>query len=191
MTKIGYARVSTDDQNLDLQRDALRAAGCSVIHEDQGVSGRITARPGLDAALGQLCPGDTLVVWRLDRLGRSMRHLLAVAGYLEAGGCGLASLTEAIDTSSAGGRLVFHIMGALAEFERALISERTRAGLQARRRRGQRLGRAPKLAEADLAAARADLAAGIATRAGIASRLGVSRVTLWRALRTHDPQPHR
>ncbi|MBV2147696.1 recombinase family protein [Sphingobium sp. AS12] len=182
MTKMGYARVSTDDQNLDLQRDALIAAGCVRIHEDHGISGRIAARPGLDRALAALGRGDTLVVWRLDRLGRSLPHLLALAGDLEARGCGLASLTEAIDTGSAGGRLVFHIMGALAEFERALISERTRAGLQARRQRGQTLGRKPKLSRSDLAAVRADLERGQKV-GGIASRLGVSRVTLWRALR--------
>ncbi len=182
MTRIGYARVSTDDQNLDLQRDALRAAGCAIIHEDQGISGGVTSRRGLEAAMASLQAGDILTVWRLDRLGRSLPHLLNVAGDLEARGCGFVSLTEAIDTSSAGGRLVFHIMGALAEFERALISERTRAGLQARRRRGQRLGRRPKLAPSDLAAAKADLAVG-GKVAGIASRLGVNRVTLWRALK--------
>lgn len=140
---IGYARVSTDDQNLALQRDALRGAGCGQLFEDQGVSGRERTRPGLEAALNQLAPGDVLVVWRLDRLGRSLAHLLTLIDELAARGIGFRSLSESFDAGTSGGRLVFHLMAALAEFERALIGERTRAGLAAARARGRQLGRPP------------------------------------------------
>ncbi|SNB79775.1 Resolvase, N terminal domain, partial [Arboricoccus pini] len=133
--KVGYARVSTDDQNLDLQRRALTAAGCEKIFEDQ-ISGASTKRPGLDDALAQCGNDDVLVVWKLDRLGRSLSHLIAVVQELGDKGCGFQSLSENIDTTTAGGRLVFHLMGSLAEFERALIAERTRAGLAAARMRG-------------------------------------------------------
>lgn len=180
--KIGYARVSTGDQNLDLQRDALGAAGCDRVFEDM-VSGTSRERPGLDAAFAALHAGDTLVTWRLDRLGRSLSHLIALVAELDRRGCGLVSLTEAIDTGSASGKLLFHIMGALAEFERALISERTKAGLAARRSRGQHLGRRPKLSPNDIADARHTLACSDCPKAQLALRLGVSRVTLWRALR--------
>jgi len=142
---IGYARVSTDDQTLDPQRDALRAAGCAPIFEDEGVSGGTRRRPGLDEALAKLAAGDVLVVWKLDRLGRSLGHLIETVADLGARGVGFRSLTEAIDTASAGGRLILHMMGALAEFERTLISERTRAGMQAARRRGRHIGRPPRL----------------------------------------------
>ncbi len=127
--KIGYARVSSGEQNLDLQRDALTAVGCGMIYEDEGVSGAARRRPGLDQALATLKQGDTLVTWRLDRLGRSLPHLIELVAALQDRGCWFVSLNEAIDTGSAGGKLVFHIMGALAEFERALIVERTRAGM--------------------------------------------------------------
>lgn len=180
--KIGYARVSTGDQSLDLQRDALRAAGCDTVFEDV-ISGASRERPGLDAALAALRMGDMLVTWRLDRLGRSLSHLIALVGDLDRRGCGLVSLSEAIDTASASGKLLFHIMGALAEFERALISERTKAGLAARRSRGQHLGRRPKLSPNDIADARHTLACSDCPKAQLALRLGVSRVTLWRALR--------
>ncbi|MCK6374174.1 MAG: recombinase family protein [Zoogloea sp.] len=120
IVKIGYARVSTQDQKLDLQRNALTAAGCSVIFEDQ-TSGTRTTRPGLDKVLARIGPEVVLVVWRLDRLGRSLSHLVEVVQQIEAKGGGFVSLTENIDTTSAGGRLVFHMMAALAEFERALI----------------------------------------------------------------------
>ena len=140
---IGYARVSTDDQNLALQRDALAAAGCEKIYEDR-ISGARAERPGLTLALEVARAGDTLIVWRLDRLGRSLKDLIALAERLEQRKVGLKSLKEALDTTSSGGRLVFHIFGALAEFERDLIRERTRAGLSAARARG-RLGGRPKL----------------------------------------------
>jgi DNA invertase Pin-like site-specific DNA recombinase len=126
---IGYARVSTEDQSLDLQRRALEAAGCEVIHEDKGFSGAATSRPALTDALSAIKPGDVLVVWRLDRLGRSLAHLIQVIDGLGKIGAGFKSLCESVDTTSPGGRLILHIMGALAEFERQLISERTRAGI--------------------------------------------------------------
>ncbi len=137
---IGYARVSTDDQNLDLQRDALTQAGCSKLYEDKE-SGTKAERPGLLMALEVLRNGDTLVVWRLDRLGRSLKDLIALVEKLESRGIALKSLQENIDTSSSGGKLVFHLFGALAEFERNLIRERTQAGLSAARARGRTGGR--------------------------------------------------
>lgn len=139
---IGYARVSTDDQNLDLQRDALTLAGCPKLYEDKE-SGAKAERPGLLIALEVLRNGDTLVVWRLDRLGRSLKDLITLVEKLENRGVALKSLQENIDTSSSGGKLVFHLFGALAEFERNLIRERTQAGLSAARARG-RIGGRPK-----------------------------------------------
>src|SRR3712207_2462849 len=144
--KIGYARVSTIEQNLDLQRDALKAAGCFKIIEDT-VSGGKVQRSGLDRVRELLRKGDVLVVWRLDRLGRSLRHLIELMTELEGAGIGFRSLTEAIDTTTSGGKLVFHIFGALAEFERNLIRERTRAGLDAARARGRKGGRRKKLGD--------------------------------------------
>jgi len=140
---IGYARVSTDDQNLDLQRDALQKAGCDKIYTDQQ-SGVSTGRSGLDTVLEVARSGDTLVIWRLDRLGRSLKNLIHLIEQLERQGVGLKSLQENIDTTTSGGRLVFHLFGALAEFERNLIRERTQAGLSAARARGRQGGR-PKL----------------------------------------------
>lgn len=141
MARIGYARVSTSDQSLDLQMNALRAAGCERIFEDHGISGAREKRRGLNAVLRRLKRGDTLVVWRLDRLGRSIRHLIDVIGRLQARGVEFRSITENIDTNSAGGRMIFHVIAAMAEFERSLISERTIAGMAAARQRGQNLGR--------------------------------------------------
>ncbi len=181
--KIGYARVSSGEQNFDLQRDALIVAGCGMIHEDEGVSGVARRRPGLDRALATLKQGDTLVTWRLDRLGRSLPHLIELVSALQDRGCGFVSLNEAIDTSYAGGKLVFHIMGALAEFERALIVERTRAGMTSARKRGRHLGRPRVLSSAQLDKAREEIAGDRETTASMASLLGVSRSTLWRALR--------
>jgi len=140
---IGYARVSTDDQNLDLQQDALEQAGCEKIYTDQQ-SGASTDRFGLSSVMDAVRPGDILVVWRLDRLGRSLKHLIQLAEKLDHQGIGLRSLQENIDTTTSGGRLVFHLFGALAEFERNLIRERTQAGLSAARARGRQGGR-PKL----------------------------------------------
>ena len=140
---IGYARVSTHDQMLDLQRDAMKEAGCEQIFED--AAGGVAERPNLEQALSHLRAGDTPVVWRLDRLGRSLKDLIAWAEELRSRGVGLKSLKEAIDTDSPTGQLTFHIFGALAEFERALIRERTHAGLQAARARGRLGGRRKRL----------------------------------------------
>jgi DNA invertase Pin-like site-specific DNA recombinase len=137
---IGYARVSTEDQSLALQRDALQDAGCEEIFEDRA-SGAKADRPGLKRALERLRADDTLVVWRLDRLGRSLKDLIVRADELRERGVGLRSLQESIDTSSSGGELIFHMFGALAQFERTLIRERTQAGLQAARARGRKGGR--------------------------------------------------
>jgi DNA invertase Pin-like site-specific DNA recombinase len=139
---IGYARISTNDQNLNLQRDALKAAGCTQICEDTA-SGANAARPGLEKALGMLREGDTLVVWKLDRLGRSLKHLIESVQTLDSRGVGFKSIQDNIDTTTPGGKLLFHILGSLAEFERDLIRERTNAGLAAARARGRKGGRPP------------------------------------------------
>ncbi len=143
--RIGYARVSTDGQRLDMQMEALHNANCDHIFTDEGISGIIFAREGLDKVVASLQQGDTLVVWRLDRIGRTLIGLVEFMTELGHRGVELYSLTENIDTSSSGGRLVFHMMAALAEFERSLISERTRAGLQTARNNGKQLGRPPRL----------------------------------------------
>ncbi|MCE7938522.1 MAG: recombinase family protein [Chloroflexi bacterium CFX6] len=140
---IGYARVSTQDQNLELQLDALRAAGCGMVYQDKA-SGAKTDRPGLDEAFSHLRAGDTLVVWRLDRLGRTLRHLIETVSDLEAKGIGFRSLQESIDTTTSSGKLIFHVFSALAEFERNLTRERTQAGLAAARARGRKGGRPRK-----------------------------------------------
>jgi DNA invertase Pin-like site-specific DNA recombinase len=178
--KWGYARVSTEDQNLDLQRRALSAAGCDQVFEDQ-ISGTVTKRPGLDDALARCGDGDVLVVWKLDRLGRSLPHLIEVIRELGERGCGFQSLTENIDTTTADGRLVFHLMGALAEFERALIAERTKAGLAAARTRGVRIGRKRAMSAEQVRHARALLEAG-ERPSDIARTMQVGRSTLYRAL---------
>ena len=137
---VGYARVSTREQDLSLQIDALKQAGCGRIFRDKA-SGAKSERPGLSAALSYVREGDTLLVWRLDRLGRSLRHLIENVTALEERSIGFRSLQESIDTTTSGGRLVFHVFGALAEFERSLIRERTRAGLESARARGRKGGR--------------------------------------------------
>lgn len=180
--RIGYARVSTTDQTLDLQRDALKEAGCRKVFADQGVSGTTTSRPGLDRALKALKNGDTLVVWKLDRLGRSLSHLVQTIKELGDRGVGFQSLSDPIDTTNAGGRLVLHMMGALAEFERSLIVERTHAGLRAAKRRGVKVGRKPMLTTAQVAHARRLIDGGESPRT-VASTLRVGRTTLWRALK--------
>jgi DNA invertase Pin-like site-specific DNA recombinase len=136
--RIGYARVSTTDQTLNLQRDAFKAVGCAKSFTDRGLSGSLASRPGLDRALAALRPGDTLIVWKLDRRGRSLAHLVQTIAALSESGINLRSLSDPIDTQSPGGRLVLHIMGAIAEFEGALVVERTRAGLEAAQRRSTR-----------------------------------------------------
>src|SRR5256884_9466727 len=140
MALIGYARVSTQDQNLHLQKDALTKAGCEKIFTDT-ISGSTQERKGLDEALSFLRSGDTLVVWKLDRLGRTMKHLIDTVTQLKDKGIGFKSLTENIDTTTPGGKLIFHVFGSLAEFERDLIRERTQAGLLAARARGRNGGR--------------------------------------------------
>ena len=141
---IGYARISTNDQNLDMQRDALKKAECEKVFVEQ-MSGGLDTRPELERTMKTLVEGDTLIVWRLDRLGRSLKHLIELTTELEERGIGLRSLTEAIDTTTASGKLTFHIFGALAEFERNLIRERTQAGLAAARAKGRKGGRSPVL----------------------------------------------
>ena len=143
---IGYARVSTDDQDLSLQRDALSQAGCDQFFEDQ-LSGAKAARPGLQEALKYTRSGDTLVVWRLDRLSRSLKDLIDMVTRLESHGVGLKSLHETIDTTSSSGKLIFHVFGALAEFERKLIRERTQAHLKAARVLGRKGGRPKSLSK--------------------------------------------
>ena len=152
--KIGYARVSTEDQKIDLQTVALKRAECHKVFTDHGISGRTLSRPGLDAAMSHLKRGDTLIVWRLDRLGRSLIGLVQLIDELGRRGVEFVSRAESIDTSSSGGRLVFHMMAALSEFERSLISERTRAGMDAARRKGRHMGRPPSLTPEDILEAR-------------------------------------
>jgi DNA invertase Pin-like site-specific DNA recombinase len=180
---IGYARVSTDDQTLDLQLDALKAVGCppSRIYTDTA-SGAKTARPGLAKALEILREGDTLVVWRLDRLGRTLPHLLQLVEELKSRQIGFKSLTESIDTTTPSGELVFHIFGALAQFERNLIRERTMAGLKAARARGRKGGGRFKLDEKQIAHAKALYADKTNTIQDICKTLRISRATLWRYL---------
>jgi DNA invertase Pin-like site-specific DNA recombinase len=176
---LGYARVSTVDQNLALQRDALTEAGCAKIFTEQ-MSGAVTDRPALHDALEFARSGDTLIVWKLDRLARSMKQLIETVETLRVRGIGFRSLTEALDTTTAQGRLVFHMFGALAEFERSLIRERTQAGLAAARRAGRTGGRPPKLTDDDIEAAKALLANPDIGVTQIAHRLGVSPATLYR-----------
>jgi DNA invertase Pin-like site-specific DNA recombinase len=178
---VGYARVSTQDQELALQLDALTAAGCERVFTEKA-SGAQRERPQLQAALDYMRPGDTLVVWKLDRLARSLQQLIATVEALGGRGVGRRSLTEAIDTTTSGGRLVFHIFASLAEFERGIIRERTMAGLQAARARGRKGGRPPALSDKDLAAAKALLRDPDITVAEVARRLGVVPSTLYRHL---------
>lgn len=177
--RIGYARVSTCDQSTALQLDALREAGCARVFEDK-ITGISRKRPGLQQALRLIGQGDELVVWKLDRLGRSLRHLTDISEQLHSKGANFVSLADGIHTGTHVGDFFFHILGAIAEFERTLIIERTRAGLTAARRRGRSLGRKPKLSPADIASARAMMAGGMKA-AAVAERLAVGRATLFRA----------
>ena len=182
---IGYARVSTDDQNLDLQRDALQAAGCERVFEDM-VSGARADRTGLAALMSMLRAGDTVVIWRLDRLGRSLKNLIELVERLEAAKVGLRSLQENIDTTSSGGKLVFHLFGALAEFERNLIRERTQAGLLAARARGRMGGRPKRLDPAKLALALKLHRERNHTVEEICKMMGISKSTLYNYLDKAD-----
>ena len=181
MALVGYVRVSTQDQNPNLQRDALAAAGCMRIFED-AASGTHAERPGLTQAIDYVRDGDVLVVWKLDRLARSLPHLIEAVAGLEAKGVGFRSLTEAIDTTTPGGRLVFHLFGALGEFERDLIRERTRAGLVAAAARGRKGGRKPVATPERLGRARAMIARGLTVREA-AARLKIGKTALYAALR--------
>jgi len=185
-TLIGYARVSTRAQDLALQLDALERAGCERVYEDVG-SGTIRRRPQLDTCLDYLRAGDTLVVWRLDRLGRSLRHLVELVGELQEREIAFQSLTEAIDTTTAGGRLQLHLFAALAEFERELIRERATAGREAARARGRNGGRPKLVTPEKLSAAAAMRAQGELTMAQIAQTLGVGRSTLYQHLDLAPP----
>ena len=176
---IGYARVSTDDQNLDLQRDALQRAGCGRIFEEKESGRAGTKRLALEAALAFLRPEDQLVVWKVDRLGRSLREMLDTAHKLQEQGVRLRSLTEAVDTETPTGRLMFNFLGTIAEYFLDLNRERTLEGLKAAAARGRKGGRPRKLAEDDLAMARALLKDPGIPVAQIARRLGVSRATFY------------
>src|SRR5438093_6880230 len=177
--KLGYARVSTEDQTLNLQLDALQQASCDQIFRDV-ISGAKDARPGLDQALSHLRPGDTLVVWRLDRLGRTLKYLIELINQFNEQGVGFQSLTEQIDTTTSGGKLIFHIFGALAEFERDVIKERTNAGLDAARARGKRGGRPKALSPEKIRLARKLYADTGTSVREICKMLGISRHTLQR-----------
>jgi DNA invertase Pin-like site-specific DNA recombinase len=178
---VGYARVSTPEQSLDLQQDALARAGCERLFTDVA-SGAQAERPGLAAALALLRPGDTLVVWKLDRLGRSLPHLIDCVTQLRAREIGFRSLQESLDTTTSGGKLVFHVFAALAEFERDLIRERTRAGLAAARSRGRKGGRPRVMDARKVAMAVALYGDAQHTPAEICAALRISKTTLYRYL---------
>jgi DNA invertase Pin-like site-specific DNA recombinase len=178
---IGYARVSTQDQNPELQQDALTKNGCEKIFTEKA-SGAGRDRPQLNAAIEYMRAGDTLVVWKLDRLARSLKQLIETVEGLEERDIGFKSLTESIDTTTSGGKLVFHIFASLAEFERSLIRERTSAGLQAARDRGKLGGRPPAMSKADIAAAKAMLRNSEITVEEVAVRMKVAPSTLYRHL---------
>lgn len=175
---IGYARVSTFDQNIDLQEDALKKAGCEKFFFDK-VSGTKKERPGLNDAVSHLRKGDTFVIWKLDRLGRSLKNLIDFISRLEEMGIHFQSITDGIDTKTAAGRFFFHVMGALARMERELIVERTKAGLVAARERGRKGGRKRAMTDSKLEAAKKLLADGIPPK-DVAQNLGVSIPTLYR-----------
>lgn len=179
---IGYARVSTKAQKLDLQHDALRRAGCERVFEDHGVSGAKARRPGLDQALSFLRDGDVLVIYKLDRLGRSVAHLAELLRTFEARGIHLCSLREGIDTQTIGGKLVFHVFSAVAEFQRDLIRENTLAGLEAARERGKRPGRPRKLTARQASEAARFVRGDGVSIAAAAKRFDVSPATMWRAV---------
>lgn len=185
---IGYARVSTEEQSLDLQLHALKKAGCDEIFSDHGESGRAFDRPALRKALRSARQGDVIVVWRLDRLGRSLLKLVELVEALGKRGVEFRSMNENIDTSSPGGRLIFHIMAALAEFERNLISERTRAGLEAARERGSKLGRRPRLSPSEVRRAKRMIGKGTAIRE-VARLLKVDPRTLRRSVTSPTATP--
>ncbi|MFZ6769781.1 recombinase family protein [Undibacterium sp. Di26W] len=179
--KVGYARVSTKDQDFALQRDALKNAGCKRIFSEK-ISGAKRERPQLQAAMNGLHPGDVLVVWKLDRLARSLRHLIEILEELDRREIGFLSITDSIDTTTAAGKLVFHIVGAMAEFERSLISQRTKAAMQCAKDQGLRLGRRPKLNEQQREHIRRMSKDDGLSLETIAALMSVSRSTVWRAI---------
>jgi DNA invertase Pin-like site-specific DNA recombinase len=179
--KYGYARVSTDDQTPALQLAALKKAGCKTVFKDEGLSGATTKRPSLLRCLKKLENGDTLIVWKLDRLGRSLRDLITMLDDLKRRGVKFRSLTEAIDTDTPTGRAMWQMIGILAELERSLISERTRAGVKAAKGRGVRFGRKPKLSRQQIDHARKLIDEG-ERREDVAAILNVNRTTLYRVL---------
>lgn len=179
---IGYARISTNDQSLRMQKDALLKAGCEEIFTDTA-SGVKTARPGLNLAVSHLRKGDTLVVWRLDRLGRSLIHLIQTIRQLNEKGIGFKSLQESIDTTTSGGQLIFHIFGALAQFERELIKERTQAGLKAARARGRLGGRPVLLSKRDINKLRKYYVKGDLSVKEICKLFSITKPTLYRYLK--------
>ena len=184
--RIGYARVSTDDQNLDLQKDALHKFGCEILYEEKA-SGKSADRPELEQCLKALRSGDTLVVWRLDRLGRSLQDLVKIVASLKERGIGFESLTEHIETVSAAGNLIFHVFAALSEFERNLIRERTHAGLKAARARGRKGGRKPKLDARQIREIKALLRDPDIRVTDVAEKYGVSRATLYKHVGVVNP----
>lgn len=175
---IGYARVSNQDQNLDSQISSLKQAGCQKIYDDK-ISGRHNNRPGLERTLEILREGDTLIVWKLDRLGRSMKHLVDLVGSLNQRGISFRSITDSIDTSTPSGRFFFHVMASLAEMERELAIERTRAGLEIARQLGRRGGRKRQMTESKIESAKKLLLNGVPPR-DVAKNLSVSVPTLYR-----------
>jgi DNA invertase Pin-like site-specific DNA recombinase len=187
---IGYARVSTHDQTLNLQRDALEKAGCSKLFTDTA-SGAKTERKGLDEALAYVRKGDTLIVWRLDRLGRSLPHLITTMTGLEEQGIGFKSLTENIDTTTSAGKLIFHIFGSLAEFERNLIRERTKAGLHAARTRGRKGGRPHALTDRQITIAQSLYKDPNTSIPEICRTLKISRATFFRYVKPREEQKAR
>ena len=186
---VGYARISTSDQNLDLQIDALKKAGCSKIFQDT-VSGARTDRLGLGDALAYLRKGDTLAVWKLDRLGRSLKHLISIITQLNEAGKEFKSLQESLDTATPTGKLIFHVLGALAEFERSLIRERTRAGLAAARARGRIGGRPRVLNAKKVVLLNSMLRDKSNSVADVSQALGVSKATIYNYVKEdHNPKP--
>ena len=177
--KIGYARISTADQSLDLQTDALKAAGCEKFFQDVA-SGAKDERKGLADAVEFSRAGDVLTVWKLDRLGRSLKHLIETVNHLHEKGVGFASVQENIDTTTPGGKLIFHVFGALAEFERELIRERTNAGLKAARARGRTGGRKQKLTPKQIEMAKAMVSDPNISISAICETLKISKPTLYR-----------
>lgn len=184
--KLGYARVSTKEQSLLSQCDALLAAGCDALFDDRGVSGAYSSRPGLDEMLGEVRSGDMIVVYRLDRLGRSVLHLADLLVRFRQEGIHFWSLSEGINTTTPGGKLVYHVFSAVAEFQREIIVENTIAGMNAARRRGKTIGRPPKLTAEQTAYAHKTYMRRKLSKEEIAVRYGISRITLDRAFRRFE-----